>query len=81
MIKTSLDGGSLARVKEFRKNHHNFEKKVGHIFKELEEKFKEETDDVQIKLKNALIFEANVRLMRQTYDLIGLRRLKLLRIL
>ena len=51
MIKNSLDGGSLASVKEARKNHRIFEKKVGHIFKELEEKFKEETDDVQIKLK------------------------------
>jgi hypothetical protein len=51
--------------------------KVGQIFKELEERFKEDTDDVQFKLKNALIFEANVRLMKHPYDLIGLRRLKL----
>ena len=56
MIKNSLDGGSLACFKETIKNHQIFEKKVGQIFKELEEKFKEETDDVQIKLKNALIF-------------------------
>ena len=39
MIKNSLDGGSLASVKEAKKNQRIFEKKVGHIFKELEEKF------------------------------------------
>ena len=77
MIKDKLDGGFLADVQEDRKNHQNFEKKVGVIFDELEEKFQEETNDRQTKLKNALLFEANIRLMKHPYDLIGLRRFKL----
>jgi hypothetical protein len=60
-----------------RLHHQNFEKKIGQMLKELENKCEEETEDRRIQLRNAMMFEANARLMRHPYDLIGMRGLKL----
>ena len=77
IIKSALNGGFLAYANMNRMHHHDFEKKIGQIFKDLEDKFEEETDDRRVKLRNAMVFEANIRLMRHPYDLIGTRRFKL----
>eukprot|EP00092_Neocalanus_flemingeri_P012634 GFUD01013617.1.p1 GENE.GFUD01013617.1~~GFUD01013617.1.p1 ORF type:complete len:645 (-),score=122.53 GFUD01013617.1:213-2147(-) len=76
LINESLDGGFLASVKENKKKHKLLETNIGLIYKTLEESFTA-TNDVQIKLRNAMVFEANDRLVSHPYDLIGIRRQKL----
>ena len=73
LIKEELELGFLASVRE---KHWFLEKEIGLIFKTLEEKF-DSTENRQSKLRKAMVFEANDRLMRHPYDIIGLRRLKL----
>ena len=50
---------------------------MGEIFQELNRKFPEKILDRDTKLSNALIFEANLRLMKHPYDVLGRRRLRL----
>ena len=40
------------------------------MFKELDYKFEEETDDRRVKLRNKMMFEANIQLGRHPTDLI-----------
>ena len=77
IIRNGLDSRSLANIEENVRICFRFEKKMGEIYKELNRKFIEEIYDRQTKLSNALIFEANLRLMKHPYDLVGCRRLKL----
>ena len=77
IIRNGLDSRSLANIEENVNICFKFEKKMGEIYKELNRKFIEEIYDRQTKLSNALIFEANLRLMKHPYDLVGCRRLKL----
>ena len=77
IIRNDQDSRFLANIEENVKICFKFEKKIGEIYKELNREFTEEIYDREKKLINALIFEANLRLMMHPYDLVGCRRLKL----
>ena len=77
IIRNDQDSRFLTNIEENVKICFKFEKKIGEIYKELNREFTEEIYDREKKLINALIFEANLRLMMHPYDLVGCRRLKL----
>ena len=56
--------------------HRSLQMEIQSIFNTLIEKF-EATEERERKLRTAMIFEANGRLVRHPYDLIGIRRQKL----
>ena len=77
IIRNGLDSASVVSIEENNEKRFQFEKILGKIYRELNRKFLEEICEKETKLRKALLFEANIRLMKHPYDLIGRRRLKL----
>ena len=50
---------------------------MGKVYKKINRKFHEDIYEKETKLQKALLFEANIRLMKHPYDILGRRRLKL----
>ena len=75
-IKDKLECGFFSSVEESKKKRQNLENSIGSLFKTLEDKFPE-CADIRAKLRKAIVFEANSRLVGHPYDIIGIRRLKL----